>query len=128
MRYVLDSSVFINSTFLSISESDEHYTSESVVGEVKDISSRMLLQTALESGRIRKHIPLDSAIARVRGMAGNVGSQRRLSRTDTELLAMALELNATLVTDDYEMQNLASHLGISFKGVVRGQISGRKRF
>ncbi len=47
----------------------------------------------------------------------STGDSRRLSETDIEVLALALELGYQIVTDDYSIQNLATVLGVPFRGL-----------
>lgn len=56
------------------------------------------------------------ALKRVEEEAEKTGDSRRLSPTDKELLAVALDLRYELLTDDYSIQNLARMLGIPFRG------------
>ena len=50
------------------------------------------------------------------------GDINRLSRADIEILALALEMNAEVVTDDYSIQNLAKKLGIPFRAFGKAPI------
>jgi UPF0271 protein len=45
------------------------------------------------------------------------GDSKRLSPVDIELLALARDLGATILTDDYSIQNTAKFLGLSYKAV-----------
>jgi UPF0271 protein len=45
------------------------------------------------------------------------GDSRRLSDTDKELLALALDLGYELMTDDYSIQNVARSMGIPVRGM-----------
>lgn len=56
--------------------------------------------------------------------AKGTGDSARLSPVDVEVLALALELKASVVTDDYSIQNLATVLGVEYipvglKGITR---------
>jgi len=56
--------------------------------------------------------------------AKGTGDSARLSPVDVEVLALALELKASVVTDDYSIQNLAAVLGVEYipvglKGITR---------
>lgn len=57
--------------------------------------------------------------------AGNLG---RLSEADQSLLALALHLEATLLTDDYTMQDVAARIGIRCAGVNQVGIEGTKEW
>lgn len=69
--------------------------------------------------------PSRKSLEAVVGGAMETGDDARLSSVDMEVLALALELNATLLSDDYSIQNLATHLGIGFASV--GQQGIRKK-
>ncbi len=65
-----------------------------------------------------------ASLSKVKEAAKGTGDSARLSRTDTEILALALELRAAVATDDYSIQNLASVLGIEYmpmnmKGITK---------
>ncbi len=55
---------------------------------------------------------------RIRAASESSGDAHRLSPTDRDLLALALEIGGTLVTDDYSIQNLARVLGIAYEPVL----------
>jgi UPF0271 protein len=68
------------------------------------------------------HAPSKEALYEVKKTAKETGDDRRLSRADIELLALAIDLNkepdtdATILTDDYSIQNVATALRIHFLG------------
>ena len=64
-------------------------------------------------GLLRTASPGEASLAEVRGAAEGSGDLGRLSTTDVELLALAWELGARLLTDDYSMQNTARIIGVS---------------
>lgn len=74
---------------------------------------------ALEGGGMHVHVPNAGTIQRVERAASASGDHDELSETDTRLLAAAFELDATLVTDDYAMQNVAEQLSISTETIGR---------
>ena len=112
-EYVLDSSAFINAFSVDF---ENALTTPGVVGEVKDLASRGLLEAARSKG-LRIVSPSRDSVERVRGKAS-----RLLSRVDVEVLALAFERKAVVVTDDYRMQNTAKKLGLEFISIVRGSM------
>jgi len=65
-----------------------------------------------------------ASISKVRDAARSTGDSVRLSPVDVEVLALALELGAKVVTDDYSIQNLATVLNVeyiprSMKGITK---------
>ena len=67
--------------------------------------------------RIRVSSPSNRSMDRVRSEAEKTGDSRRLSETDKELLALAMDLGYELLSDDYSIQNLARVIGIPCKGM-----------
>ena len=65
--------------------------------------------------------PSSSNVERVREAAEKTGDIGRVSTTDMDILALALDIDAIILTDDYSVQNLAKHLGIDYRsGVEKG--------
>ena len=73
---------------------------------------------ALEGGGMRLHVPDEGAVETVERAARTTGDATELSRTDRRLVAAAFELGATLVTDDYAMQNVADELDVAVDAVA----------
>jgi UPF0271 protein len=114
---VLDTSAFI-AGFDPFSISEEEYTVPLVKDEISEKSpSYLRLEAAEENGKVKVRTPEQHFIASVENCAISVGDSFLLSETDTQLLALALELkaeghNPIIATDDYSIQNVASKLDI----------------
>lgn len=50
------------------------------------------------------------------------------SETDEKLVALAENTDATVVSDDKAVQNLALHLGIDFQGYMEGKIQEKRKW
>ena len=118
--YIADSAVFIMGYPV---ESTLLITVPSVVNELKSSEAAMRFDLAREDGA-RVEVPLPRMIDEVLGMAEHTRDMEELSTTDIEVLAKALERkdDATLLTDDYAVQNVAVMLGIDVKPVVQKKI------
>lgn len=81
---------------------------------------------AMEGSGMRVHVPGEDGVARVRRAATGTGDDGELSRTDRRLLAAALELEATLVTDDYAVQNVAEALSLRVETIEREGITEQR--
>jgi len=81
---------------------------------------------AREGAGMRLHVPDEATLERVDRTAESTGDAGALSRTDARLLAAAFELDATLVTDDYAMQNVAEELGVDVEVIARDGIDERR--
>lgn len=109
--YVLDASAFIYGTI----PDGEIETPSRVYEEVKDDKSRLKLET-LSGLTVRE--PDGRSVDSINDSARQTGDSLRLSRSDVDLLALALdEKNAgkdvSILTDDYAVQNVARKIGIN---------------
>ena len=92
-------------------------TVSGVLREVRRHGLTPQLEAILET-QVRVLEPPVEASDRVRAAAEGTGDAARLSPTDRDLLALALDLGGTLVTDDYSIQNLCRVLGILYEPVL----------
>jgi UPF0271 protein len=119
MRAVLDASAF----FSALTLSGELYTTPHVVSELKDLRSKVRFDLLCESGLTVRE-PGREAQEKARGVAMRIGEGEALSETDLGILALALELGAEIVTDDYALQNAAHRMEIQ---VIPIQQKGARR-
>lgn len=119
---VLDSSAFIH----DYTTDDAIATIPSVRDELEDEPGYRF--DALEGSGMRLHIPDPGTVERIERAAGETGDREELSRTDIRLLAAAFELDATLVTDDYAMQNVADKLDIHISLIAREGIEEHRNW
>lgn len=118
--YVLDATAFIDGYEVD----GPTATIPQVRDELEDASAYRF--DAMEGSGMHIQIPDEGAIERVSSVAERTGDLGELSETDIHLLASALELDATLVTDDYAMQNVAEELGIAVDVIARDGISEQR--
>ena len=116
ITYVLDTSAFIYGT---IPGDGEIVTTPGVYGEVKDEQSKLRLDM-MEGLRIIS--PEDEYVRAIAMMAGATGDDQRLSATDRDLLALALQektagKDVELLTDDYSVQNIARKAGLRIRAL-----------
>ncbi|MCE4627781.1 MAG: nucleotide-binding protein [Desulfurococcales archaeon] len=114
-----------------------NYTTKSVVSEVLDRESRALLERMLETGILEVSEPSAEGLRKARRAADKAGVGGRLSRTDLEVLALAIDISASggetvIATDDYSLQRAALAAGIGFqrvryRGIGRGGRGRRAR-
>ncbi len=72
--------------------------------------------------------PSEEAINRAREVARSTGDLAGLSPTDVSLLALALEMEVELVTDDYRLMNCAKSAGIPYSAVLTEGITERREW
>lgn len=110
---VLDASAFIHGY-----ATDEQIASVPAVGEELEGEHAYRFQ-AKAGGGMLVHGPNGSTLDRVERAARQTGDGRELSTTDERLLAAAVELEGTVVTDDYAIQNVARELGLAVESIAR---------
>ena len=117
---VADASVFI----WGKRPEGELITVPAVEAELKDIRTKSLLhiyETRVES-------PTSQALKAAKDAAEQTGDIRSLSAADLDVLAKALEYNATLATDDYALQNVALHLGLKIEPIGQPRINKKRKY
>jgi UPF0271 protein len=118
--YVLDASAFIEGY-----ETDEPTaTIPAVRDELQDASAYRF--DAMEGSGMHIQIPGEESVERVRRAARTTGDLDVLSETDVRLLAATLELDGTVVTDDYAVQNVADELDVSVEVIAKEGIEERR--
>ena len=112
--YVLDTSVLYYGKYLPTGF--ELVITPGVARELsrEGMSQRLEL---LMATRVRVSSPSEKSLRRVKEESEMTGDSRRLSDTDKELLALALDLGYELMTDDYSIQNVARSMGIPVRGM-----------
>lgn len=121
MRYAVDASFFFSEASLQ----GEIFTTPSVIEEIADVRSRCRLEALLATG-LSVVSPSAESVRRVSAAAGETGDTTRLSSTDTDLLALSLDLGAVTVTDDYAIQNVAQRLGLGVEGILQRKARPRR--
>lgn len=119
----MDTSAFL-AGFDPFSVSENQATTPKVQEEIKTKSMTwMRFKTAVENGKLKVKTPSEEFLNKAKTSAITVGDSFFLSETDTQLLALALELKAAgynpqIVSDDYSIQNVAAKMGIEFTALA----------
>jgi endoribonuclease Nob1 len=91
-------------------------TTQAVFDEVKHIKkSHGAIEALLDSGSLHIIDPDKKNIGKARDAAKKTGDYQKLSQADFSIIGLALELEATLLTDDYAVANVAATLKIPVK-------------
>ncbi|MBR7152193.1 MAG: nucleic acid-binding protein [Candidatus Methanomethylophilaceae archaeon] len=108
---ILDSSAFFSMDNLP---DEEHACPPGVIRELENHEDPRL---ALWGDMVRVSDCTEASLEKVRAAATKSGDSNRLSPTDMTVIALAIDLNGTIWTDDYSIQNVASILGIPYRAV-----------
>lgn len=126
LYYILDASAFING-FEPVNSFN--FTVSEITEEVKDLSSKLRLDRAIEEGKILIKEPDEKFISKLDEIIEESGDALRLSGPDKSLLALALDIyskhkNIKVLTDDYSMQNVLKIIGIPYDSIITEGIKG----
>src|SRR2546427_11018805 len=113
MRRVLDASALRSGA----SSEGDLYPPPEAVAEVHRLGSPPQLDAVLAT-KVRVLTPSKESLESVDEEARRTGDIARLSPTDRGLLALARDLGATILTDDYSIQNVAARLGVPYERVL----------
>lgn len=113
MRRVLDASALLSGA----SFDGELFTTPEAVREVRRHGSTPQLDAVLAT-KVRVLTPAKESVGAIGTAARETGDDARLSPTDMGLLALARDLGATILTDDYSIQNVATRLGVPYERVL----------
>ena len=108
---VLDSSAFFSMDGLP---EEEHVCPPGVIRELENHEDPRL---ALWGDMVRVSDCTKESLAIVDAAAAKSGDASRLSPVDRTVLALALDVGGTILSDDYSIQNVARILGIGFRPV-----------
>jgi UPF0271 protein len=122
MKWVLDTSALF--ALQEIPEGDS-YIPPGVLRELREHGDN---RVAYLPEVISVTEPSRESLNKVDKAAIETGDDARISPVDRDVLALAMDMGATLVTDDYSLQNLASHVGIAFAPVGKGGITRKLRW
>ncbi len=126
-KFVMDSAVILNNFNFSFSPKEKYFTSNEVLDEMIDLRSRELVKAGLKQGFIEVKTPSRKALELVERAAKELMVERRLSKADKSILALALDLKLPLLSDDYQVQKVCLKLKIEFDSVFRKNISEFKK-
>ena len=118
--YILDASAFINGFPL---DNPNNHTTPEIASEIKDFKSKLILNTAIDEGKLDIIEPGEESINKVEETISKSGDNLRLSLQDKTVIALALEFidtnnNIKVITDDYTIQNTLKILNIPFSSIL----------
>lgn len=119
---ILDASAFYAG--VPFGSSEECYTTTSVFDEIKHIKkSQEALETLMETNRLKIRVPDEEFIKQAAESAKKTGDYQQLSKQDISILALAIQLDGEIISDDFAISNVAKNLGLKISPVMTQGIS-----
>lgn len=95
---------------------------DSVIKEIVDETVSSIVESAVKDQRLVVANPGRRSLERAASKAAESGDLDGLSKADLDVLALALEKKAVVVSDDYAIQNTARHLGLKTESALQDGI------
>ncbi|MGC8663084.1 MAG: NOB1 family endonuclease [Thermoplasmata archaeon] len=114
-KYILDTSVFLSGK--SVPMDIEIIIPYSVINELKNQNKYSFL---LERSKIVS--PSEISLRIAQEAAKKTGDINKLSETDLDIIALSQEFDATVMTDDYAIQNVLKFLNVPYTGMAMKEI------
>lgn len=118
---ILDASAFYAG--VPFRSSDIWYTTSLVFDEIKHIKKNHdALGILLETHRLKIREPDKKAINEATQAAKKTGDYPQLSKQDISILALCIENEGEIVTDDFAISNVAKNLGLTITPIMTSGI------
>ncbi len=118
---ILDASAFYAG--IPFGSSSECYTTSLVFEEIKHIKKNHgVLETLLETNRLKIRDPDKESTEIAIKASKNTGDYQQLSKQDVSIIALCIELNGQIITDDFAISNVAKNSGLNVSPVMTSGI------
>ncbi len=118
---ILDASAFYAG--IPFGSSYDYYTTSLVYDEIKHIKKNQeVLETLLETNRLKIREPDEESIKIAIKSSKNTGDYQQLSKQDLSIIALCLDLKGQIITDDFAISNVAKNIGLKISPVMTSGI------
>ena len=118
MRVVLDAGAFSRSALFD--SGDECFTVPEVLA-LLGAEGRALAERALSSGKLKLAEPSVGSLRAAERTAAHCAVVQHLRGSELKVLALALDLGALVLSDIFDVQEVAAVMRLPFDGVMRGR-------
>ena len=114
---ILDASAFYAG--VPFRSSSDCYTTSLVYDEIKHIKKNHdALGTLLETNRLKIREPDSESTKAATDAAKNTGDYPQLSKQDLSVIALCIELDGEIISDDFAISNVARNLGLKISPIM----------
>jgi UPF0271 protein len=119
---VLDATSFYAG--VPFSSQEQSFTTPLVFEEIKHIKKNHgAVQTLIDLGRLNIIAPEKKFTSMILEKANQTGDLPSLSKEDVSVLALCIQIDGELITDDYTVSNVAKHLDLKVIPIMTKGIS-----
>jgi len=114
---VLDATAFYAG--IPFSSNDSFMTTSLVYEEIRHIKAKQgVLDMLQQTNRLQIRDPEEKAVNTVNDIAGKTGDNQTISEQDVSVIALSLENDIELITDDFAVTNVAKQLGVKTSSLM----------
>ena len=114
---ILDASAFYAG--VPFRSSSDCYTTSLVYDEIKHIKKNHdALGTLLETNRLKIREPNSDSTKAATNAAKNTGDYPQLSKQDLSIIALCIELDGEIISDDFAISNVVRNLGLKISPIM----------
>ena len=114
---ILDASAFYAG--VPFRSSSDCYTTSLVYDEIKHIKKNQdALGTLLETNRLKIREPDENSTKAAINAAKDTGDYPQLSKQDLSIIALCIELEGEIISDDFAISNVARNLGLKISPIM----------
>lgn len=102
---------------------DEFYTTSLIFDEIKHIKKNHdAIETLLETNRLKISDPDSEFTDKIRIASKKTGDFNQLSKQDISIIALCLQMNGEIITDDFAISNVAKNLNLKVSSLMTSGI------
>ncbi len=114
---ILDASAFYAG--VPFRSSNDYYTTSLAYDEIKHIKKNHgVLETLLETNRLKIREPDKESTEAAIKAAKDTGDFPQLSKQDISIIALCIEMNGEIISDDFAISNVAKNLGLKISPIM----------
>jgi len=108
---ILDASAFYAG--IPFSTTDEFFTTSLIFDEIKHIKKNHdAIGTLMEAKRLKISDPDAEFVDKIKVASKKTGDFNQLSKQDISVIALCLQMNGEIITDDFAISNVAKNLNL----------------
>lgn len=119
---ILDASAFYAG--IPFSTRDEFFTTSLIFDEISHIKkNHNAIETLMETSRLKITDPDEEFVDKIKVASKKTGDFNQLSKQDISVIALCLQMNGELITDDFAISNVAKNLNLKVSPLMTSGIN-----
>ena len=103
---------------------DEFFTTSLIFDEIKHIKKNHdAIGTLMETKRLKISDPDTEFIDKIKAASKKTGDFNQLSKQDISVIALCLQMNGEIITDDFAISNVAKNLNLKVSPLMTSGIN-----